>query len=73
MLQSSLILYARNEKTFYDRIILVGTYIFVDIPLVYSIQTYHATEHMSRYMYVYVCICAYSHAFRLRDSFRFRF
>lgn len=28
MLQSSLILYARNEKTFYDRIILVGTYIF---------------------------------------------
>lgn len=39
MLQSSLILYARNERTFYDRIILVGTYIFVDIPLVSSFDT----------------------------------
>lgn len=31
MLQSSLILYARNEKPFYDRIMLVRTYISVVI------------------------------------------
>jgi len=63
MLQSSLILYARNEKTFYDRIILVGTYIFVDISLVYSIQTYRINISTANTCMMYLPVSIYAHTY----------
>lgn len=62
MLQSSLILYARNEKPFYDRIMLVRTYISLAVSCVYSIHIHIHPSHI--HIHFHIHIRAQSRVFR---------